>query len=188
MSYWLCRCSCGNFGIVAKGKLKNGSSKSCGCYNDEIRGQASITHGMNKTPTHCRWSEMLSRVSNPNRKCAPNYIGRGITVCNGLRQFENFYALLGELPPKHELDRIDNNGNYSCGSCEECLSKNWPMNVRWASKKTQMRNKRTTRWITIHGVTKSMAEWVEISGVRQPTAWKQLAKGIAPEIVFDIKE
>ncbi len=131
---------------------------------------------------------MLSRTRNPNVTCAENYIGRGITTCEGLQKFENFYALLGELPKKHEIDRIDNEGNYSCGACEECVSKNWPMNVRWVPRKINARNKRTTRWITIHGITKSMAEWVEISGVSQPTAWKRLAKGIAPEIVFDIKE
>ena len=35
MSYWLCRCSCGNWSIVAKGKLKTGNSHSCGCQNFE---------------------------------------------------------------------------------------------------------------------------------------------------------
>jgi hypothetical protein len=185
MSYWLCRCDCGNFRIIAKGKLKNGSTKSCGCYNDEIRGQASITHGMNKSPTHRRWSDMLSRATNPNVTCAKNYIGRGITACAGLKKFENFYNLLGELPPKHEIDRINNEGSYSCGDCEECLSKNWPMNVRWVPRKINARNKRTTRWITINGETKSMAEWVEISGVKQPVAWKRLNRGWTPEESFD---
>ena len=62
------------------------------------------------------------------------------------------------------------------------------MNVRWVSKKTQARNKRTTRWITIHGQTKSMAEWVEISGVNQSAAWKRLERGVTPEKAFDMEQ
>lgn len=30
--YWKCKCKCGNNGIVQSGSLKNGASKSCGCY------------------------------------------------------------------------------------------------------------------------------------------------------------
>lgn len=187
-SYWLCRCDCGNWSIVAKSKLTHSTSKSCGCWNDEVRGQSSVTHGMNKTPAHRRWGEMLSRINNPNRKCAVNYIARGITACEGLRKFENFYALLNEPPPKQEIDRINNNGNYSCGTCGECLSKNWPMNVRWVPRKINARNKRNTRYITVGTETKPMAEWVEISGVHQSTAWKRLERGETPEEAFEFKE
>lgn len=33
--YWLCKCSCGNEARVEAGQLRNGHTKSCGCYNLE---------------------------------------------------------------------------------------------------------------------------------------------------------
>lgn len=186
--YWLCRCKCGNWRIIPIDKLLRKLAKSCGCYRDDTRCNNNRTHGMSKTPAHRRWADMLTRVNNPNTNSAHNYINRGITACDGLRKFENFYALLGDPPLKYEIDREDNNGNYSCGKCEECLSKNWPMNVRWVPKKVNARNRRVTRWITIGSETKSMGEWVEISGVHQPTAWKRLKRGETPDEAFDFKE
>jgi len=161
-SYWLCRCDCGSFSIVALYKLKKGTTKSCGCYRHEACLTASTTHGMSRTPVYCRWTDMLTRVNNPNTKSAKDYIDRGITACNGLRRFENFYALLGDPPPKHEIDRMDNEGNYSCGSCEECLSKNWPMNVHWVPKKVNLRNKRNNVYLTHNNETRCVGEWAEI--------------------------
>ena len=32
MTKWLCKCECGNFIEVQAGNLKNGHTKSCGCY------------------------------------------------------------------------------------------------------------------------------------------------------------
>lgn len=34
-AYWLCKCECGNETIVAGNNLRNGSTKSCGCYKSE---------------------------------------------------------------------------------------------------------------------------------------------------------
>ncbi len=187
-SYWLCRCDCGNFSIVALYKLKNGTTKSCGCYRLQVLTTGSTTHGMNRTPAHRRWTDMYNRCTNPKFKSYADYGGRGISVCQGFRKFEVFYDLLGEPPKDYQLNRVNNELNYSCGSCQECLSKNWPMNVEWASRKSQARNKRTTRWITIKGETKSMAEWVEISGVKQPVAWKRLNRGMTPEKAFDMED
>lgn len=164
MSYWLCRCKCGNWSIVAKGKLFSGATKSCGCFKDENTGNRHRTHGMSKTPVYSRWSGMLTRVGNPNFKQACDYSERGITACEGLRKFKAFYALLSDPPPEHEIDRINNEGHYSCGTCAECLSKNWPMNVRWASKETSRRNTRKNVFLTANGETHCVSEWAKILG------------------------
>lgn len=34
---WLCRCDCGNQKVVKSEELKNGDTKSCGCWNQEKR-------------------------------------------------------------------------------------------------------------------------------------------------------
>lgn len=35
-SQWLCQCDCGNKSIVTGNNLRNGTTTSCGCYNNEI--------------------------------------------------------------------------------------------------------------------------------------------------------
>lgn len=34
---WMCKCKCGNEGIVNSWSLRNGRSKSCGCYRSEAQ-------------------------------------------------------------------------------------------------------------------------------------------------------
>lgn len=33
---WLCHCDCGNEGIISSSSLRNGNSKSCGCYKNMV--------------------------------------------------------------------------------------------------------------------------------------------------------
>lgn len=51
------------------------------------------------------------------------------------------------------VDRLDVNGNYE------------PCNCKWSTDIEQQRNKRNNRYLTIKGVTKTVAEWAEISGL-----------------------
>jgi len=182
-SYWLCRCSCGNWSIVNRNKLGQERTTSCGC-----RSAVQKTHGMRQTRIYRLWVGMLTRVRNRNTKSQHNYIGRGIRACRALYKFENFYTLAGDPPPKASIDRIDNNGHYSCGQCSECLENNWPMNIKWSSSKEQNRNRRDNRLITISGRTECLAAWAEISGVLSATAHYRLKRNRTPEQAFEFKE
>lgn len=81
------------------------------------------------------WVGMKQRCFNPNSNSYKYYGGRGITVCfRWKKDFYFFYEALGPKPDKtYSLDRIDNDGNYSCGECPECSMNDWPMNCRWAT-------------------------------------------------------
>ncbi len=137
---WLCRCSCGNEITVHSGSLRRGLTQSCGCLCREVStaiGRLRKVHGhtMHNSPTYRSWQAAKQRTTNPN---APNwslYGGRGIRVCpRWFSSFENFLSDLGERPPGTTLDRFPNkDGDYT------------PTNTRWASPKTQNRNKRTTK-------------------------------------------
>lgn len=100
-------------------------------------------HGMFGTPEYRSWAACIGRCFNPNDKRYGDYAGRGITVCNGFRHsFDAFYSNLGKRPRGTSLDRIDNDGNYSCGKCGQCTDNNWIMNVKWSTPHEQQANKR----------------------------------------------
>ena len=85
------------------------------------------------TPTYQSWSHMLDRCTNPRSSKFANYGGRGITVCARWRDsFENFLSDMGERPTGTTIDRENNNGDYGPGNC------------RWATQRTQQRNRRDT--------------------------------------------
>ena len=135
---WLCVCECGNEVLVRSCHLRSGHTQSCGCLQKERTSEASIKHGHNtknkRTPEYNIWAMMIQRCENPKNKNYPDYGGRGVTVCERWKTFENFLADMGERPsPNHSLERVDNNKGYS------------PENCIWADKTIQARNQRTSK-------------------------------------------
>lgn len=131
--------SCGATHRVKRGELLLGAMEICRC-----------THGREpqyRAALKGAWSRMLARCGMRESSGQINYAGRGITVCAGWRtSFDAFAADMGE-PPSDDLslDRIDNDGHYSCGRCDECKSLGWPANCRWATRSQQARNRRSPR-------------------------------------------
>jgi hypothetical protein len=166
---WLCRCDCGAEGVVQAAALKDSHSQSCGCLKIESTVKRSTKHGHSNTeritPTYHSWAGMLARCNNPKHRSYVRYGGRGIKVCSRWFVFENFLRDMGERPRGLTLERIRNDRNYQ------------PSNCCWASNKEQARNKRTNHMLVIDGVSKTLAEWAEISGIHQMTIRDRISKG-----------
>lgn len=152
-----CRCECGATTTVSTRRLREGRTRSCGCLGREQRAanlaKGRAAHGFQPThghapasgpsPTYRTYWAMVERCTDPSRDNWRWYGGRGITVCDRWREsFENFLADMGERPEGTTLDRIDNDGNYSCGRCSECEANGRPPNCRWATPREQIANQR----------------------------------------------
>lgn len=122
------------------------------------------------------WQDMKQRCYNPKCCNYPHYGARGIRVCDRWRHdFTAFLADMGRRPSfQHSIDRIDNEGNYSCGHCEECLRNGWPANCRWATWTEQNRNRRTNHEVTFQGRTMCLAAWAKELGIAAPTLFGRI--------------
>jgi len=77
-------------------------------------------HGMKRTKMYGRWCGMISRTTNPNVYAYKNYGERGIKVCSEWRyDFLAFYkwAITHGYEDGLEIDRKDNNGDYTPENC-----------------------------------------------------------------------
>ena len=109
---------------------------------------------------------MKARCGNPKNSEYRNYGGRGVSVCVRWRSFEKFRADMGRLfYSGAQLDRINNNGNYEPGNC------------RWLRHRAQQRNKRTNHMLMINGVSKTIVEWAEESGLKANTVLTRIRRG-----------
>jgi hypothetical protein len=196
-SHWLCQCDCGRTSMPRASNLsrKDRPSKSCGCLQRETAviqakkmGDANLTHGMTQSIEYNSWRAVLARCLSGTHSANIHYKGRGITICNYWMSFENFFGDMGNRPSiRHTLDRIDPNGHYSCGHCEQCINNGWTMNCRWATDKEQQRNRRRHRMITFNGETKMLSVWAEELGMKSSDLLSRIKTGWPLDLALTVR-
>ena len=168
----LVRCSCeaATEKAVRLSSLRNGQTTSCGCLQKAATRAANTSHGLRQHSTYRAWRAMLTRCTNPNHESYLNYGGRGITVCDRWKKFENFYA---DMQPTYEegltLDRKDSSQGYN------------PENCKWATWTEQARNRRSNINVTFSGKTQCLADWCKELNLNYKTIQTRISRGKTPE-------
>lgn len=166
-TYWNCICDCGNKTIVYSGHLKNGHTKSCGCWSVEALISRSTTHGKTRTRLYKIYHHMNERCYSPKAINYKNYGARGIKICDEWKNdFTAFYnwAIANGYDDKLSIDRIDNDGNYE------------PNNCRWVTRKKQCNNRRSNRLIECNGKIQTLQEWADETNINSNTITLRLKR------------
>lgn len=171
LSYWVCKCDCGNTVVKEMQEMKFGHAMSCGCLQREARIKTKTKHGLCHTRLFRIWSGIRNRCGNPNEPAFKHYGGRGVTVCDEWKDdFQAFYdwAMANGYSDELSIDRIDTNGNYE------------PNNCRWTDLKTQNNNRRCVRKYLIDGEMLSKADIAERYGFSYGAvcSWEKSKKGV----------
>jgi len=132
--YGLYQCFCGNKFKTQLDCIKNGNTKSCGCYQKTSVRARFTTHGLKKHPMYNVWKAMEQRTNNPLHPDFKYYGEIGITICDRWKSVGNF---IEDMYPTFKeglsIDRKDNNLGYSKDNC------------RWVTQMIQSRNTRKIR-------------------------------------------
>jgi hypothetical protein len=168
-----CLCDCGKVVVKRGSHLRLHSVQSCGCLGRELAASRNkllfLRHGLCGSPTYESWSAMLARCTYVRHPAWDRYGGRGITVCEKWKSFENFLVDMGLRPEGATIDRIDNDKNYEPGNC------------RWATPSEQQNNMSTNRVLEWNGTKQTLSQWARITGIKNTTISERLKRGWSVE-------
>lgn len=112
------------------------------------------------------WYNMNSRCYDPEHDSFKHYGGRGVSVCERWKVFDNFYIDMADGQfPGCQLDRIDNDGDYT------------PDNCRWVTARENSRNRRDNRMIETSSGAECLASAAERYGIQADVLRKRLEAG-----------
>jgi hypothetical protein len=123
------------------------------------------------------WNAMKKRCTNSKYEYYHRYGGRGITYDSKWDEIEGFAEdMLDSWEEGLTLDRENVDGNY----CKE--------NCRWITIKEQAYNRSTNRYIEINGITMTLTEWSEKSGIAITTILHRYNRGVRGSELIDKNE
>lgn len=179
---WHCKCDCGNEVDVIGESLKQGLTKSCGCWNyeqmcnPEIKNHSSLFDDWRKDNEYYwlyeRYRSILKRCGYIGNQSNKNYSERGINICSSwLNNYLEFkeWSLKNNASKDLTIDRIDVNGDYE------------PYNCRWVTNKVQQRNKRNTMKLEYNNKIQSLADWAEEYNISYRLLKERLKRGWSVE-------
>lgn len=166
-SFWHVRCDCGNERVMRIQCIRNKGIVSCGCYAIKEKSQRMHIHGQSRTSLYRRWIDIKIRCTDPNSQKYKYYGAKGIECCAEWEQFLPFYewAMANGYEQELQIDRINNNGNYS------------PDNCRFVTSKENINNRGCTVYCEINGIKKPINYWAEKIGISRNTLLHRINLG-----------
>lgn len=168
----LARCDCGGVVVPKRNEVVRGYVISCGCVpstkEKPKKRKLRCRGGLSTHPLYQNvYKPMIRRCTCPTDKEYHNYGGRGIKVCQ--RWLDSFQAFLDDVGPRpegYQLDRADNDGDYS------------PENARWATRRENMNNKRGSIKVKLGDKTVSIRDIAEESGLSYEKIYDRVKRGV----------
>lgn len=109
------------------------------------------------------WENMKKRCNNVNHNRYKNYGGRGIKYDPSWEKFLNFANdMFSTYEESLQLDRINNNGNYSKENC------------RWITPREQHNNRSDNRFIDFMGILDTISNWERFFGFNRKLVWQRI--------------
>lgn len=116
----LVRCYCGTEFITTGAGIRNGNTKSCGCYHKKRASEAKTTHGLSGKKLFTTYRNMISRCYNSDAKDYGSYGRLGVTVCDEWKNSPELFIEWAEAngyKPTLTIDRIDPKKGYYPDNC-----------------------------------------------------------------------
>lgn len=137
------------------------------------------THGESRTLFYYKYRSMKKRCEVKTNKDYARYGGRGIKCL-----WKTYEAFKKDMYPSYlihvalhgvintSLERINNNKSYSKKNC------------MWIQMQKQALNRRTSKFLTVNGVTKNYSEWARIVGCSRQALRYRVIKGLHPDLIL----
>jgi hypothetical protein len=146
--YWKVRCACGTLGTADTHGLQRNDGKGtkrCIACGHKEQAKSLTRHGLSKAPEFAVFASAKNRCTNPNDGRYHDYGGRGIEF--RLESIEQMIEHIGFRPtPRHQLDRIENDGHYEIG------------NIQWSTPKKNAERRRPKKKPSASVTTASLQE------------------------------
>lgn len=176
VTFWKCKCDCGNELAVCTGSLRSGNTQSCGCLQKE---RASLANRVYREPVYKTrlyriWIGMKNRCYNKHHASYQNYGGRGITICQEWLDLDAFceWALNNGYSDDLTIHRIDNDMGY------------FPDNCVWATYETQNNACSRNIFIEYNDEVHTLKEWSDILSIPYKTLYCRVQRGWSVERAF----
>lgn len=169
LTYWVCKCDCGNRKEILAYDLRKGVTTSCGCYQRQRSKEANATHGATESRLYNTWSHMKGRCLNPNDGSFGRYGGDGVSVCTEwLNSFETFrdWAMANGYRDDLTIDRIDGTKGYE------------PSNCRLATTEVQNNNKKNNIIVEYNGESMTLGQLSKAVSVDYCKLWRCIKSGM----------
>jgi len=163
---------CGSIKTMYGGNIRRSkftSTGGCKCtQSDKVVGQFKQTHKLSGHRLCGTWRGIITRCYSDKHMHYKNYGGRGISVCKEWRDSPSAFILWAEingLEKGMQIDRKDNNGNYT------------PSNCRVVTAKINCNNTRRSRFLTVFGEKLTISEAASKYGINKTTIKERMNRG-----------